>query len=132
EDSLECPLAELGLIQKAGVGDLYRFRRGPKPSLPDETFLFALHSFWTQLFPERRSFSVDFVTYERGSPGQVFLLDEESVAERLSRLEAVTEGALRWDESSGMRQIYAPRLESVDPAAALRAMYQRDMQGLAA
>src|SRR3546814_18144786 len=34
EDSIESPLAELGLIQKAGVGELYRFRRGPKPSLP--------------------------------------------------------------------------------------------------
>jgi Protein of unknown function (DUF4007) len=30
EDSIECPLAELGLIQKAGVGEQYRFRRGPK------------------------------------------------------------------------------------------------------
>lgn len=132
EDSLECPLAELGLIQRVGIGELYRFRRGPKPSLPDEVFLFALHSFWTNLFPERRSLSVDFLTYERGSPGQVFLLDEESVAERLSRLESLTMDALRWDESSGMRQIYATKLDKVEPWEALQGMYARDMKGLAA
>lgn len=114
EDSIESPLAELGLIQKAGVGELFRFRRGPKSSLPDEVFLFALVDFWRTYYPGRRSFSVDFLTFERGSPGQVFLLDEEAVAERLVRLDALTDGALRWDESSGMRQLYAHKLDAVD------------------
>lgn len=132
EDSIESPLAELGLIQKAGLGELYRFRRGPKPSLPDEVFLFALAEFWTTNYPNRRSFSVDFLTYERGSPGLVFLLDEESVAERLARLDELTQGALSWDESTGMRQIYAPRLEVIDGWQALRALYARDMEALAA
>ncbi len=127
EDSIESPLAELGLIQKAGLGDLYRFRRGPKPSLPDEVFLFSLMDFWSGHYANRRSFSVDFLTYERGSPGQVFLLDEESVAERLARMDDLTSSALRWDESSGMRQIYASNLDAVDGWAALRAMYSRDM-----
>jgi hypothetical protein len=132
EDSVESPLAELGLIQKAGVGDQFRFRRGPKPSLPDEVFLFALIDFWRSLFDGRRSFSVDLLTFERGSPGQVFLLDEDAVAERLARLESLTDGALRWDESSGMRQLYAPGLEGLDGPSFLRGMYERDMQGLAA
>lgn len=132
EDSMESPLAELGLIQKAGVGELYRFRRGPKASLPDEVFLFALVDFWKTYFPGRRSFSVDFLTYERGSPGQVFLLDEEAVAERLVRLDALTDGALRWDESSGMRQLYAHHIEAVEPWAMLSQMYQRDLGARAA
>ena len=132
EDSLECPLAELGLIQKAGVGDLYRFRRGPKSSLPDEVFLFALIDFWRTYFPGRRSFSVDFLTFERGSPGQVFLLDEETVAERLVRMDALTEGALRWDESTGMRQLYAHHLEVLDPWAFLKRLYERDLGAMAA
>lgn len=127
EDSIESPLVELGLIQKAGMGDLYRFRRGPKPSLPDEVFLFALCEFWSDHFESRRSFSVDFLTYERGAPGQVFLLDEESVAERLASMDALTGGALRWDESSGMRQLYAQRLEGIDRWASLRALFARDM-----
>jgi hypothetical protein len=132
EDSIECPLAELGLIQKAGVGDLYRFRRGPKASLPDEVFLFALVDFWETYFPGRRSFSVDFLTFERGSPGQVFLLDEEAVAERLVRLDALTGSDLRWDESSGMRQLYAHNREAIDVWSFLRRMFKRDMGSLAA
>lgn len=127
EDSIESPLAELGLIQKAGLGELYRFRRGPKPSLPDEIFLFALLEFWRLHYPSRRSFSVDFLTYERGSPGLVFLLDEDSVAERLSRLDDLTHGALSWDESSGMRQIYGVRLDMLDGWKVLQEMYARDM-----
>lgn len=132
EDSIECPLAELGLIQKAGVGEQYRFRRGPKASLADEVFLFALVDFWRTYFPDRRSFSVDFLTFERGSPGQVFLLDEESVAERLVRLDGLTDGALRWDESSGMRQLYAHDLEGIDAWQLIRAMLVRDLGAIAA
>lgn len=132
EDSIESPLAELGLIQKAGVGDLYRFRRGPKPSLPDEIFLFALVDFWRTHFPGQRSFSVDFLTFERGSPGQVFLLDEEAVAERLVRLDALTDGALRWDESSGMRQLYAHKLEGIEEWSLFEAMLVRDLGAIAA
>jgi hypothetical protein len=128
EDSIESPLAELGLIQKAGLGELFSLRRGPKPSLPDEVFLFALTEFWTTLYSGRRSFSVDLLTYERGSPGLVFLLDEDSVAERLARLDDLTGGALSWDESSGMRQIYGPRLETIDRWRVLADLYSRDME----
>lgn len=132
EDSIECPLAELGLIQKAGVGELFRFRRGPKSSLPDEVFLFALLDFWRTYYPTRKSFSVDFLTFERGSPGQVFLLDEEAVAERLVRLDALTDGAVRWDESSGMRQLYGHSPETIDEWSLLNAMYNRDLHRVAA
>jgi hypothetical protein len=132
EDSIECPLAELGLIQRVGIGDQYRFRRGPKASLPDEVFLFALIDFWRTYFADRRSFSVDILTFERGSPGQVFLLDEESVAERLVRLDSLTDGALRWDESSGMRQLYAHNLDAVDPWSLVRGMLRRELGAISA
>lgn len=128
EDSIESPLAELGLIQRAALGDYFRFRRGAKPTLPDEVFLFALIDFWKSSYRGRKSLSVDFLSFERGAPGQVFLLDEDSVAERLSRMDALTDSKLTWDESSGMRQIYAPRLGDVDCWAILRGLYDRDMR----
>jgi hypothetical protein len=131
EDSIESPLAELGLIQRAAFGDAFRFRRGPKPSLPDEVFAFALIEFWRRHHSGRKSFSVDFLTYERGSPGQVFLLDEESVAERLSRLESLNDAGLNWDESSGMRQVYAARLDEIDAWAVIARLYDRDMSLMA-
>ncbi len=132
EDSLECPLAELGLIQAAGVGDLFRFRRGPKASLPDAVFLFSVLDFWKNLYPDRRSFSVEFLTFERGSPGQVFLMDEEAVADRLARLDHISNERLRWDESSGMRQLYVHDACSVDPWDVLREIYKQDLRAIAA
>jgi hypothetical protein len=132
EDSLECPLAELGLIQAAGVGELFRFRRGPKASLPDAVFLFSVLDFWENLHPDRRSFSVEFLTFERGSPGQVFLMDEEAVADRLARLDRISSEKLRWDESSGMRQLYMHDAGSVDRWDILREMYKQDLRAIAA
>jgi hypothetical protein len=132
EDSIECPLAELGLVQKAGLGELYRFRRGPKASLPDEVFLFAVLDFWENLYPERRSFSVEFLTFEKGAPGQVFLFDDDAVADRLARLEELSSAKLRWDESSGMRQLYMHDAGGLDRWELLRGMYSRDMRELAA
>lgn len=133
EDNLESPLSELTLLQPVGVGNAFRFRRGPKPTLPDEVFLFGLHAFWSQqLYKTRREFSVEAITHEPGSPGRVFLLDEESVAERLVSAAELTGGAIRWDESTGMRQIYAHDLESIVPFDHLRTMYRRTRTARAA
>lgn len=115
EDSLESPLCELGLLQPIGVKSSFCFRRGPKPTLPDEVFLFGLHAFWTHLYPSRREFTVEAITHEPGSPGRVFMLDEESIADRLAVLADLTKGAIRWDESTGMRQVYAHDLASIHP-----------------
>jgi hypothetical protein len=125
EDNLESPLSELNLLQPLGVGSAFRFRRGPKPTLPDAVFLFGLLAFWRQLYPTRREFSVEAITHEPGSPGRVFLLDEESVAERLAAAADLTAGAIRWDESTGMRQVYAHDLESIDALGLLRPTYSR-------
>ena len=125
EDNLESPLSELALLQPVGVGSAFRFRRGPKPTLPDEVFLYGLLAFWRQLFPTRREFSVEAVAHEPGGPGRVFLLDEESVADRLASVADLTRGAIRWDESTGMRQVYAHDLGAIDPLNLLRGMYRR-------
>lgn len=123
EDNLECPLTELGLVQPVDVGASFQFRRGPKSTLPDEVFLYGLVQFWETLFPSRREFSVESLTHEPGSPGRVFLLDEESVAERLARLADLTNGAIHWDESTGMRQVYAHDLAAADALGQIARLY---------
>jgi hypothetical protein len=125
EDNLESPLSELALLQPLGVGNAFQFRRGPKPTLPDEVFLYGLLSFWRQLYPTRREFSVEAIAHEPGSPGRVFLLDEESVADRLASVADLSRGAIRWDESTGMRQVYAHDLQAIDEIELLRGMYGR-------
>lgn len=124
EDALECPLTELGLVQAVDVGSAFQFRRGPKSTLPDEIFLYGLLRFWRTLYPTRREFTVEAVTHEPGSPGRVFLLDEETVAERLARLSDLTRGAVRWDESTGMRQVYAGDVMSLEPLSFVERLYR--------
>ncbi|HEV7228074.1 DUF4007 family protein [Brevundimonas sp.] len=125
EDALECPLTELGLVQSVDIGSAFQFRRGPKSTLPDEVFLYGLLRFWRGLYQTRREFTVEAVTHEPGSPGRVFLLDEETVAERLARLSDLTRGAVRWDESTGMRQVYAADVMTLDPLAFVERLYRR-------
>jgi hypothetical protein len=133
EDSLESPLSELRLLQSVGGVPSFQFRRGPKLSLPDEVFLYGLVRFWADIYPTRREFSVEALTHEPGSPGRVFLLDEESVVDRLIRLAELTDGTLHWDESTGMRQVYAAkRIEQLDPMSYLARLYSRNAQREAA
>ena len=106
EDGLESPFAELGLVTPLAGGAL-QFRRGPKPSLPDEVFALALIEFWQQHFPTRGTLSVETIAHEPSSPGRVFLLDEESLVERLERIADMTAGAIAWDEGAGLRQVSA-------------------------
>jgi hypothetical protein len=128
EDGLESPFAELGLIAALGGGAI-QFRRGPKPSLPDEVFAMALVEFWRQHFPTRGTLAIETLAHEPGSPGRVFLLDEESIAERLERISETTRGALSWDEGAGLRQVSARvDLERVDPLSFVRQMYSRERE----
>lgn len=123
EDGLESPFAELGLIAPLAGGAL-QFRRGPKPSLPDQVFALALIEFWRQHFPTRGTLSVETVAHEPGSPGRVLLMDEESLAERLERIAEATGGALVWDEGAGLRQVSA-RLDvaTIDVLALVGQLY---------
>lgn len=131
EENLESPLGELALLQHAGVGSAFRFRRGPKPTLPDEVFLYGLLSFW-QLYRTRREFSVEAIAHEPGGPGRVFLLDEESIAERLASTADLTRGAIRWDESTGMRQVYAHDLGAINLLDLVRSLYRHTSRARAA
>jgi hypothetical protein len=132
EENLESPLSELSLIQPMGVGGGFQFRRGPKSTLPDDVFLYGLVEFWRNLYPTRREFSVEALTHEPGSPGRVFLLDEESVAERLAAMPDLTSGAIRWDESTGLRQVYANDLSAVEPLRHIRDLYKATLHARAA
>jgi hypothetical protein len=85
EDSLESPLSELALIRPTGFRGSYQFQRGPKPSLPDSIFVYALDAFWRS-HTAANTLSIEAVTYEPGSPGRIFKLDEDAVTERLVRV----------------------------------------------
>jgi hypothetical protein len=116
EDSLESPLTELGLIKAVGKRDGFRFARGPKSTLGDGVFVYALIDFWSR-FSRAATLSFEAVAHEPGSPGRVFLLDENDVVDRLAAVDEATSGALRWSETAGLKQIV--RDAGLDPKAAL-------------
>jgi hypothetical protein len=120
EDAAEPLLAELGLVREARLGGWYEFVRGPKPTLHDGVFAYALSEFWERQGGSS-SLSAEQVCYAPGSPGRVFKLDEDSVITRLMRLDDVTDGAWRWTDTAGLRQIQ--RREDVDPIKLVTTAY---------
>jgi hypothetical protein len=105
EETLESLMAELGLLQPIGKRDGFLIHRGPKPSLPHEVFLYGLIQF-ALTRPRTNSFNVETLAHEPGSPGRVFLLNEESLLERLSMVEDISCGEVAWSETAGLRQIF--------------------------
>ncbi len=104
EESLDCPLAELGLLYEEPIHRSYAFVRGPKDSLPNEVFLYALWEY-AQGKRGRSSLSFDEVAYAPLSPGRVFKLDEPAIGERLEQLADLTKGHWQLTETAGYRQI---------------------------
>ncbi len=104
DDALESPLTELGLIKAIGKKDGFRFVRGPKTTLGDGVFVYALIDFWSR-YSKAATLSFEAVAHAPGSPGRVFLFDENDVVDRLAMIENVTGGALRWSETAGLKQV---------------------------
>lgn len=127
DDALESPLTELGLIKAIGKRDGFRFVRGPKATLGDGVFTYALLDFWSR-HSSAATLSFEAIAHEPGSPGRVFLLDENDVADRLSALENVTGGALHWSETAGLKQVV--RDGALNPDTALNYV-DRDYAGAA-
>lgn len=104
EEVSEPILGELGLIQQGAKG-IFEFRRGAKHTLPDGVFAYALIKFWEGYSPDTSTLSFDAIAHEHGSPGRVFKLDENAVADRIQALSKVTDGKLIWSDTAGMRQV---------------------------
>jgi hypothetical protein len=117
EDSLESPLTELGLIKAIRKRDGFRFARGPKSTLGDGVFVYALIDFWSR-YSKAATLSFEAIAHEPGSPGRVFLLDENDVVDRLVVLDEITKGAFRWSETAGLKQVV--READLKPEIALR------------
>ena len=116
EDALESPLTELGLIKSVGRRDGYRFARGPKSSLGAGVFSLAVTDFWENYSPNANTLSFEALSHEPGSPGRVFILDENDLVDLLISLEDVTEGIYRWSETAGLKQLIRSRVLSADEA----------------
>ena len=105
ENNLECPLTELGLIKPIGKKDGFRFLKGEKSSLGMGVFTAALLDYWRRHSPSSATLSFETVAHQPGCCGKLFLLHDNDVVDRLARLESFTDGALRWSETAGLKQV---------------------------
>ena len=100
EEGFDCPLAELGLLRRAGPG-LFAFERAPRPSLPDDVLAFALADFWQHSAPDQETLTLERLLFDPGGPGAAFKLGDRDLVEMLERLPA--DHGMRYDETAGQR-----------------------------
>lgn len=126
EDTFDCPLVELNLIREVQIEQgesRYQFNLGPKPSLTDSMFALTITDFWNRQFPNtKNTLSVSEIMYSKLSPGQVFKLDENSTVTYLEQLKLVTDGAMTYDDTDGLKQI--SRTENLDMLELLKRVYE--------
>lgn len=131
EEVSEPVLGELGLLHETSRGTL-EFRRGPKRSLPDGVFAYALLDYWERLEHAGSVMAFDRVAHDYGAPGRVFKLDENSVADRLTALEQISGGLIQWTEQAGIRQVTRTGAALNDISAVklrlLKAVYKQKME----
>lgn len=122
EDTFDSPLVELGLIREE-EGEVYRFVRGEKRSLPDEIFSYAVLDYWRRAEEDRATRSFENLRYKPGSPGRAFQLDEGALARRLERIPSWT--GLQFDETAGIRNVLMTDESVAEPIEALTRYYER-------
>jgi hypothetical protein len=123
EDSLDCPLADLGLIREFGGKGAYVLAREAQASLPDDVFVYGLVSFLRAQKTTAKTVPLETVAFAHGGPGRVFCLSEESLMARLDRLSNTTSGQISFDETAGVRQLLIKTLP--DPKQYLETYYAR-------
>lgn len=128
EETVSCPLVELELIRALPEKGHYAFNRGPKDSLPQEIFTFAVGEFVHG--KSEKTVSFDDLCYGIGSPGKVFKLDEYSLLELLEQLAPMTKGAWDFTETAGVKQLML--LKEFNEIDSLKAYYDSSMREVAA
>ncbi len=121
EETFDCPLVELNLIIELPDGEGYEFQRGEKETLPIEIFAATLVAFWIARFYEKDTLPFSELMYAPLSPGRIFRLDEDTMAMYLESLEKLTNSALQYGESEGLKQVY--RRSDLNPMELLERYY---------
>lgn len=122
EDTLDCPLAELGVIRASRRDQTYALVRGSHDTLPDGIFAWALAEHLVRRPARAPTVTLEDLAFGAGAPGRVFCLDEPGLLGRLDRIEALTEGGVVFDETAGLKQVYVH--EAPNPARLLHRYYE--------
>lgn len=95
EDTLDCPLTELRLIQRTGYRfdedqkrqvEMYSFRRGRKPEITNALLAYCLLDYWQLYRPNESALTFRDISVLPNSVGQIFKLDEMDLLDRLEAM----------------------------------------------
>ena len=108
EDSLDCPLATLGLVAHSpGVGQ-YRLQIGRHAHLPSPTFEYCLYRYRERTRPEEIVLSLEDLRWAPLSPGRLLCLDSQAIIEQIEHLERDGNG-VRLSRTAGLNTVTVPR-----------------------
>jgi hypothetical protein len=127
EDSLDCPFTELGILATAGDSKHYTFRVGAKPNLPAQIIVSACLEFTSWMGENAHTISISRLTFDIGSPGMAFKLNESAISEAIGQVGTVWDSVTLSDTAGLIQLSY-----SQDPAALAEAIldrYYKDRQG---
>lgn len=104
EDSIHCPLADLGLLRPGAEPRSYAFNTGAKPDLPARLVVATCLEYASLVAPGASTVALSRLLYDAGSPGMVFKLTESDLA---AVIEKVTreERALSLTDTAGLVQL---------------------------
>ena len=114
EDTLESPLSELGLIRESSSLKAYRLVRSEHRTLPTAVFTYALIEYLGSRNAGAQSVTLEELSFGEGAPGRVFSVNERGLLRHLEEIETLTDGAIAFDETAGLKQIYVHELPERD------------------
>jgi Protein of unknown function (DUF4007) len=134
EDSLDCPLVQIGLIEQVGERipessikseATYSFRREEKPEISARLFCYCLNDFWESRHANEKTIAFKDVAIGHGSPGQIFKLPEADIRERLDSIAVDSEGVFDFEESTASQTVFRPHRPN--QRKMLRAVYEEQI-----
>lgn len=123
EESLGCPLQELGLVRISPAGDrdqLIEFARGPWRHLSASTFLRILLDYWQLRAPHDKTLTIRALLTDFASPGLTLRLDEASLWSMLQAAEKLSKGTLQLTDSIERRAVVLTSADIHRAKAALK------------
>lgn len=131
EESLDSPMALLGLITQSTTGRSFQSKPEPRPNLPIGIFAFAV----TQLLNAKNATTmpIEELMYSRddyASPGSTFRLTEPDLITKLELMIDYLPGYFEIRDTAGLHQIF--QLKGIKPEKYLMKHYTEMQAGIAA
>jgi len=114
DEQIGSPFQELSLIQSVNDSDLYSFNIGSKSNLAPEIIGYAL---WDYMNRQKKiAITINEALYREYSPGQLFMLDENSIVEAVEQLSNEPQWAefFGFSEAAGVALIHCNLVDGND------------------